>query len=130
MDPETTSLLKGILGMGGIAGALWMIQRWYSSVKDKGSEDRRVMDKIEFLIKARAEDKAAFEAGRKEDREVIQSLVSELGLLKAIVQEFKETNDKQHNELEKSFMKAIHETDKRVQKLELTGCKPTKKADA
>ena len=98
-------IISGIVALGGFATAIWAILRLNTTVKDKGREEQRIMDKLEFLTKARGE-----------DRETMQSINSELGQVKTIIQNFQKENQKQHHELEL-----------RIQKLEIGGGQPARK---
>ena len=109
---DVTNIAVGIsflLGMGGICGAIWTMMRLNDTVKNRGKEEQRVMDKLEFLVRARAEDRV---------------ILTELS---TTVQEFKTENQAQHHELEIKFTSQYHDVDKRLQQLELSGCQPAKK---
>lgn len=116
MNEQYGLIGAGIIAVGAVCTAVWSVLRLNQNRKDTGKEEQRILDKLEFLTRA-----------HREQKEVIDRMDSEIGLLRNIMQEFQIENQKQHNDLEKKFVGALHDVDKRIQKLELRGCEPAKK---
>ena len=104
-----------VLGVGAVCTAIWSILRLNSTVKDKGREEQRILDRLEYLMKCQGENANRFD-----------TITVEIGLVRTLMEEFKIENQTQHHELEKAFTTRGHELEKRIQQLELSGCKPSK----
>ena len=115
MENSVAAAVAGIVAFGGLASAIWAILRLNSERKDRGKEEQRIVDKLEFLTRA-----------HHENRETFAAIKNELNLMRQVMQEFQVQNAEQHNDLEKKIITSVHGLDKRIQQLELTGCKPTK----
>ena len=108
MDANVITTIGGILGLGGIAAAIWKVMQLNTAIKDKGREEQKVLDQLKHLTEA------------------VDIIQGDVALMRNSFSEMKDANQKEHHDLATLINNNQHQNDIRLQKLELVGCKPAK----